>query len=249
MKLGLKKGFGVVEKNAHDAEVRREQAKDRIMAFYGPKKPTRIRFLTEEPLCYKVHPLAEKPFVVYCSKENDDIECPYCNSGTKTKDEYAWLIWDYTPFEVKVRDASGKETGEVKKVSGSVKKLTRGLTDAMKLKKKSAKYGLTNRDYIVEKGATQTSGWEWDEQDEEPMTNAQIDKIRATLNKRIRNLDLYDVLMKQIVPPTLGADEVSREQARDAVEAGVHVDSEEDDSEEEEEQETKTHKKFSFKKH
>ena len=235
MKPSLNRGFSTVKEAQQKIEVRREQAKNNLRNFFPPKDGSEVEiyFLTEDPICYLCHqvsvPGSNRFDTVFC-KSSQGEDCPECDRNDSPREQWSWLVWDTTPFEVKERDSNGKETGRTKTVNGSVKKMDRGVTDAALLNKNQEKYGLAKRPWAVSKNPS-GKGWVFDRGDEGYLSKTDLENIRKTLPEKIRDLDFYEILERQIIPPTVGGG-VSREEARKVASQGME-DMEEDESQEE----------------
>lgn len=225
MKPTLGRGFKTVNQAQERIEERREKAKSSLRNFFPPKSSDDevvIRFLTEDPINYLAHtvPVAgtNRFDTVFCTGD----DCAECARADRPRDEWAWLVWDTTEFEVKERDSSGKETGKTRKVNGSVKVLRRGITDASSLAKFSTKYGLMNRSWAISKSPS-GKGWAFDRGDDDEVTEKEVAGYLETLPDSLKNLDPYEILERQILPPSMweGTAETKKN-----VEAGLSVEEE-----------------------
>jgi hypothetical protein len=192
--LFAKRGFGAVAAEEERREKVREQMKDKLWRYSLTKKVTegRIRFLTEDPICFWEH--TYKNGDRYENKTCSVDGCPDCAGGNKPTYKAAWLIQDLIGNEYEDR-----KTGEKKSSKGRVCILVRGMRDASVLQKKSQNYGLTNRTYDLSRtGTGQNTTWQFERGDEDKLSPKQMDAIKSSLPEKLRDLDFYDIVEQQI---------------------------------------------------
>lgn len=249
MKLSFRRGGDAVKQVQQERRMAQESRKTKLWEFFPPKDGSvvTVRFLTEEPLVWKSHQIQidGKWTRITCTEEFESGSCRECAKGnSRPQDVAGWLVWDSRPFEVKVRDKDGNDTGKKKTVPGSVKPLIRGMTDAALIQKKNEMFGLLSRPYLIYKtGEGKQSKWTYDHGDVDKLTKKQIDEYLATLPESLRGLDPYEIMEKQIVPPS--SDEYEEEAIKQSARVNISDDVEEDEEEVEEEVQAK--KKLSIK--
>lgn len=190
MRMGalFKRGYEVAREEKKKQEERREQLGKRLFRFFlgDDGDEAKVRFLTEEPVNLYEHTIKtakngkEHYDSILCSGGDN---CPYCAEGDKPSYKGAFLIFDYTPFEVK--DDKGKK----KTVNGSLKLYVAGTRVVSQLDRLSEKYGLTSRDYEISRSGkgTQTSYMFERTDDVFPLTKK---KIEGMLPDKLK--DRYD---------------------------------------------------------
>lgn len=152
----FKKGYEAARQEKKRQEEAREQLGKRLFRFFlsGDGAEARVRFLTEEPINFCEHTVKvfkngkERYDNFLCTS---DDTCPYCDEGNKSTFKGAFLIWDYTPFEVNT------DSGKKKKVEGSLKLYVAGTRILSQLDRLSSRYGLTDRDYEISRTGTGTN--------------------------------------------------------------------------------------------
>lgn len=190
----FKKGYEAARQEKKRQEEAREQMGKRLFRFFlsGDGAEAKVRFLTEEPINFNEHTVKvfkggkERYDSFLCTGDSD---CPYCEEGNKSSFKGAFLIWDYTEFEVK--DSSGKK----KKVKGSLKLYVAGTRVLSQLDRLSNRYGLTERDYYISRTGTGTDTSYMIERTDDvvPLTKA---KITNMLPEKLR--DQFDGTMESL---------------------------------------------------
>ena len=152
----FKRGYEAAREEKKRQDERREQLGKRLFRFFlkDDGDEARVRFLTEEPVNFEEHNVksVKGGKEIYNNVLCSDKNCPYCADGDKPQFKGAFLIFDYTPFEVK-----DEKTGKKKKVKGSVKLYVAGSKVLAQLDRLSNKYGLTDRDYDISRSGKGTS--------------------------------------------------------------------------------------------
>lgn len=198
----FKKGYEAAREEKKRQEEVREQMNKRLFRFFltGDGAEAKVRFLTEEPVNFYEHTVKvfkggkEKYDTFLC---NGESSCPYCKEGNKSSFKGAFLIWDYSEFEVK--DSSGKK----KTVKGSLKLYVAGTRVLSQLDRLSNRYGLTERDYYISRTGTGTDTSYMIERTDDvvPLTKA---KITNMLPEKLRDLfdgtsdSLYNIVEEQL---------------------------------------------------
>lgn len=198
----FKKGYEAARQEKKRQEEAREQMGKRLFRFFlsGDGAEAKVRFLTEEPINFNEHTVK----VFKSGKERydsflctGDSECPYCEEGNKSSFKGAFLIWDYTEFEVK--DSNGKK----KKVKGSLKLYVAGTRVLSQLDRLSNRYGLTERDYYISRTGTGTDTSYMIERTDDviPLTKAKItnmlpEKLRDQFDGSMESL--YSIVEEQL---------------------------------------------------
>lgn len=198
----FKKGYEAAREEKKRQEEVREQMSKRLFRFFlsGDGAEAKVRFLTEEPVNFNEHTVKvfkggkERYDTFLC---NGESSCPYCEEGNKSSFKGAFLIWDYTEFEVK--DSSGKK----KTVKGSLKLYVAGTRVLSQLDRLSNRYGLTERDYYISRTGTGTDTSYMIERTDDvvPLTKA---KITNMLPEKLRDLfdgtpeSLYTIVEEQL---------------------------------------------------
>lgn len=198
----FKKGYEAAREEKKRQEEVREQMSKRLFRFFltGDGAEAKVRFLTEEPVNFYEHTVKvfkggkEKYDTFLC---NGESSCPYCEEGNKSSFKGAFLIWDYSEFEVK--DSSGKK----KTVKGSLKLYVAGTRVLSQLDRLSNRYGLTERDYYISRTGTGTDTSYMIERTDDvvPLTKA---KITNMLPEKLRDLfdgspdSLYNIVEEQL---------------------------------------------------
>ena len=190
----FKKGYEAARQEKKRQEEAREQMGKRLFRFFlsGDGAEAKVRFLTEEPINFNEHTVKvfkggkERYDNFLCSGDND---CPYCDEGNKSSFKGAFLIWDYSEFEVK--DSNGKK----KTVKGSLKLYVAGTRVLSQLDRLSNRYGLTERDYYISRTGTGTDTSYMIERTDDvvPLTKA---KITNMLPEKLR--DQFDGTMESL---------------------------------------------------
>lgn len=190
----FKKGYEAARQEKKRQEEAREQMCKRLFRFFlsGDGAEAKVRFLTEEPINFNEHTVKvfkggkERYDNFLCSGDND---CPYCDEGNKSSFKGAFLIWDYSEFEVK--DSNGKK----KTVKGSLKLYVAGTRVLSQLDRLSNRYGLTERDYYISRTGTGTDTSYMIERTDDvvPLTKA---KITNMLPEKLR--DQFDGTMESL---------------------------------------------------
>lgn len=151
----FKRGYEAAREEKKRQDERREQLGKRLFRFFlkDDGDEARVRFLTEEPVTFNEHNIksVKGGKETYNSVLCDSKNCRYCADGDKPSFKGAFLIFDYTPFEVK--DDKGKK----KTVKGSVKLYVAGSKVLAQLDRISSKYGLTEREYEISRSGKGTS--------------------------------------------------------------------------------------------
>ena len=248
MKLSFRRGGDAVKQVQQEKKLAAESRKTKLWEFFPPKDGSvvQIRFLTDEPLVWKCHQVQidGKWIRITCTEEFEPGSCKECEKGNRPQDVAGWLVWDSRPFEVKVKDKDGNDSGKKKTVPGSVKPLIRGMTDAALIQKKNEMFGLLSRPYLIYKtGEGKQTKWTYDHGDVDKLTKKQLDEYLATLPESLRGLDPYEVMEKQIVPASMDDGEEVKS-AKTAVKNDVVED---DDDEEDIEEEAPAKKKLAIK--
>ena len=114
----FKKGFEAARQEKKRQEEVREQIGKRLFRFFltGDGAEAKVRFLTEEPINFMEHTVKvykngkERYDNFLCS---GDDNCPYCEEGSKASFKGAFLIWDYSEFEVKDNNGKKKTVGRL----------------------------------------------------------------------------------------------------------------------------------------
>lgn len=198
----FKKGYEAAREEKKRQEEVREQMNKRLFRFFltGDGAEAKVRFLTEEPVNFYEHTVKvfkggkEKYDTFLC---NGESSCPYCKEGNKSSFKGAFLIWDYSEFEVK--DSNGKK----KTVKGSPKLYVAGTRVLSQLDRLSNRYGLTERDYYISRTGTGTDTSYMIERTDDvvPLTKA---KITNMLPEKLRDLfdgssdSLYNIVEEQL---------------------------------------------------
>ena len=197
----FKKGYEAARAEKKRQDEMREQMGKRLFKFFlgGDGDEARVRFLTEEPINFNEHTVKvfksgkERYDSFVCTDDN----CPYCEEGLKASFKGAFLIWDYSEFEV--TDSSGKK----KKVSGSLKLYVAGTRVLSQLDRLSSRYGLTDRDYYISRSGKGTSTTYMIERDDDvsPLTKAKItnmlpEKLREDFDGTMDSL--YNIVEEQL---------------------------------------------------
>lgn len=198
----FKKGYEAARQEKKRQEEVREQMGKRLFRFFlsGDGAEARVRFLTEEPINFNEHTVKvfkngkERYDSFLCTQDED---CPYCEDGNKSSFKGAFLIWDYSEFEVK--DSNGKK----KKVKGSLKLYVAGTRVLSQLDRLSNRYGLTDRDYEISRTGTGTDTSYMIERTDEvsPLTKAKIsnmlpDKLKESFDGTMESL--YAIVEEQL---------------------------------------------------
>ena len=198
----FKKGYEAARQEKKRQEEVREQMGKRLFRFFlsGDGAEARVRFLTEEPINFNEHTVKvfkngkERYDSFLCTQDED---CPYCEDGNKSSFKGAFLIWDYSEFEVK--DSNGKK----KKVKGSLKLYVAGTRVLSQLDRLSNRYGLTDRDYEISRTGTGTDTSYMIERTDEvaPLTKAKIsnmlpDKLKDSFDGSMESL--YAIVEEQL---------------------------------------------------
>lgn len=198
----FKKGYEAARQEKKRQEEAREQMGKRLFRFFlsGDGAEAKVRFLTEEPINFNEHTVKvfkggkERYDSFLCTGDSD---CPYCEEGNKSSFKGAFLIWDYTEFEVK--DSSGKK----KKVKGSLKLYVAGTRVLSQLDRLSNRYGLTERDYYISRTGTGTDTSYMIERTDDviPLTKAKItnmlpEKLREQFDGTMESL--YSIVEEQL---------------------------------------------------
>ena len=125
------------------AEVKKSGTNKGKFIYFKSGTKVRVRFLTDMDggVKIKFHDSYQDGINVPC-QEVFDKECPYCdNDDLRTRDQYAWCVWDYESKEVKILMAPVNQCSPVP-----------GLVAMYEA------YGtLTDRDYIVTKSGQMQS--------------------------------------------------------------------------------------------
>lgn len=153
----FKKGFEAVKAEKQRQDEIREKAGKKLFKFYLPEDGSEadIRFLTHEPINFEEHSVKSvrngKEYYdsVLCT---GDRSCPHCKEGSKPTFKGAFLIWDFTEFDV-----TDKDTNKKKRVSGSVKLYVAGTKVLSQLDRISTRYanketgesGLADRTFTI----------------------------------------------------------------------------------------------------
>jgi len=173
-----------------------EQKKGKLFRFFLTDKDeddVEIRFLNDEPILFYEHSVNEGGKFLNVTCTGDD--CPYCEGGNKAAYKGAFLIVDTREFEMDERDAKGDKTGKKKKVKDRLKILARGTKDLAKLDRINTKYGLKARPYAVTRiGSGNTTSYEFDRMDKDPITSKQIEKFLSTLPEKYKGMDVFEVI-------------------------------------------------------
>lgn len=215
----FKKGYEAARQEKKRQEEVREQMGKRLFRFFlsGDGAEAKVRFLTEEPINFNEHTVKvykggkERYDTFLCT---GDEACPYCAEENKASFKGAFLIWDYTEFEVK--DSNGKK----KKVNGSLKLYVAGTRVLSQLDRLSNRYGLTERDYYISRTGTGTDTSYMIERTDDvvPLTKA---KITNMLPEKLRDSfdgspdSLYSIVEEQLKMylPNYSADEDDDEES------------------------------------
>lgn len=215
----FKKGYEAARQEKKRQEEVREQMGKRLFRFFlsGDGAEAKVRFLTEEPINFNEHTVKvykggkERYDTFLCT---GDEACPYCAEENKASFKGAFLIWDYTEFEVK--DSNGKK----KKVDGSLKLYVAGTRVLSQLDRLSNRYGLTERDYYISRTGTGTDTSYMIERTDDvvPLTKA---KITNMLPEKLRDSfdgspdSLYSIVEEQLKMylPNYSADEDDDEES------------------------------------
>ena len=198
----FKRGYKAVkEEKARQDEIREQMGK-RLFKFFlaDDGDEATVRFLTEEPINFNEHNIKsvkggkERYDSFVCSQ---DKHCPYCKDNVKTTFKGAFLIYDYTPFEV--TDDKGKK----KTVKGSVKLYIAGTKVLSQLDRLSSKYGLTSRDYEISRSGKGTSTSYIIERSDEKseLTEKMIEKMLPdSLKDKFDGTEesLYEIVQEQL---------------------------------------------------
>lgn len=198
----FKKGFEAARQEKKRQEEVREQIGKRLFRFFltGDGAEAKVRFLTEEPINFMEHTVKvykngkERYDNFLCS---GDDNCPYCEEGSKASFKGAFLIWDYSEFEVK--DNNGKK----KTVKGSLKLYVAGTRVLSQLDRLSNRYGLTQRDYYISRAGTGTDTSYMVERTDDviPLTPAKItnmlpEKLKESFDGTMESL--YHIVEEQL---------------------------------------------------
>lgn len=179
----FRRGYEAVREESARIEKRREESRNKLFRFFmssdkaGKPVEAEIHFLTEAPVNFYEHTLKsmqggkETYENVTCSEEG----CPLCAEGDKPSAKGAYLIYDYRMITTK--------KGETRE--GGVKLFIQGNTVLAQLDRKSSKYGLTSRRYIVVKtGRDKSVNYSFEEGDTDKLTEK---KIREMLPETLRD--------------------------------------------------------------
>lgn len=247
----FKRGYEAAREEKKKQDERREMLGKRLFRFFlkGDGDEARVRFLTEEPVNFEEHNIKsvkggkETYTSVLCSNKN----CPYCADGDKPSFKGAFLVYDYTPFEVK-----DEKTGKKKKVKGSTKLYVAGSTVLAQLDRISQKYGLTDRDYDITRSGKGTSTSYIIERtdDVEPLSESDIEKMLPDkLREEYDGTDdsLYSIVEGQLemyLPSKSKIDDEEDEDDEDDEEYEsrknlVHYDDDDEDEDDEDDEEEK----------
>lgn len=166
--MGLfKRGYESVREEKARQEKARENSSKTLFRFFikGDGEEAQVRFLTEDPVNFKEHtiPVGNRYENHVCT--HDFGECELCNSGDRPSFKSAYLIFDK-------RGYTNKEGKEIK---GSLKLYVQGTRVTSQLERLSQRYGLTTRDYIIERSGSGTSTtYMFDRLDEDELTKQEI---------------------------------------------------------------------------
>lgn len=86
------------------SEVKRSGTNKGKFLYFKSGTKVRVRFLTDmdDGMKIKFHDSYQEGINVPC-QEIFDRECPHCdNDDLRTRDQYAWCVWDYESKEVKI---------------------------------------------------------------------------------------------------------------------------------------------------
>ena len=198
----FKKGYEAARQEKKRQEEAREQMGKRLFRFFlsGDGAEAKVRFLTEEPINFNEHTVKvfkggkERYDSFLCTGDSD---CPYCEEGNKSSFKGAFLIWDYTEFEVK------ESNDKKKKVNGSLKLYVAGTRVLSQLDRLSNRYGLTERDYYISRTGTGTDTSYMIERTDDviPLTKAKItnmlpEKLREQFDGTMESL--YSIVEEQL---------------------------------------------------
>ena len=216
------KGYSAVKEEKKRQEEQKENMSKRLFRFFlsGEGSEAKVRFLTEEPVTFSEHTIKktvngkERYDSIVCSQ---DSKCPYCDEN-RASFKGAYLIWDYTPFEVK--DDNGKK----KKVNGSLKLYVAGTRVLSQLDRLSSRYGLVSRDYEISRSGSGTSTTYMIERTDE-VSKLSSKQIENMLPERLR--ELFDGSMDSLYT-------IVEEQLKMYLPTGSSDDDEDDDDYEEE---------------
>lgn len=226
----FKRGYEAAREEKQRQDERREQMGKRLFRFFLGKggDEARVRFLTEEPVNFNEHTVKtikggkERYDSILCCEEG----CPYCEDGDRPSFKGAFLVYDYTPYEVK--DDKGKK----KTINGSVKLYVAGTRVLSQLDRLSSKYGLTSRDYDISRSGkgTQTS-----------YMIERTDEVSKLTSKKLENM-LPEKLREQFDGTAESLYSIIEEQLEMYLPENTSKSYDEDDDEEEDEEEYKSRK-------
>lgn len=261
MRMALfKRGYEAAREEKKRQDQQREQLGKRLFRFFlgNDGDEATVRFLTEEPVNFEEHSVKtvkggkERYNNVLC---DGGKHCPYCEEGDKPSFKGAFLIYDYTPFEVK------DEKGKKKTVKGSVKLYVAGTKVLSQLDRLSNKYGLTSRDYEISRSGKGTSTTYIIERTDEK-TSIDEDTIRKMLPDKLKDMydgtedSLYKIIEEQLemyLPTSSKSndededDDDDEEEYEDRKNLVSYEEDEDEDDEEEVKRPKKTIKKSSVK--
>ena len=213
-KMGIRKGLATWAEEADTLKTIRENQKGKLYPFYTKAgEDKEFVLLMGEPLVFDEHYIKEQNASVTCHHE----DCKLCASGNKRSVKSGFLVLDLTPYEAKIRDAQGNETGEKEIVPMSVKwmKVNTKETPTFIMVKKH-KGDLTYTHWGVSTMGEKTTKvntfvmhdyFEMDEETEKA--------IRSRLPEKLRNLSWEDIACEQVLP----SEEESKPQAPQAPQA------------------------------
>lgn len=231
------RGFKAAEKEQKKREAAREARIGKLFRFFlkDNEEDVPVRFLTEEPILLDEHTIKNgSGFDHYPCTQDDD--CEWCASGDKPSYRGAWLITDGREFERAVYK-DGKKTDKKQMVRDQVRLYVRGQTDVAKMNAKSRKFGLTTRAWFISKvGKQQSTSYELERGEEDPLTTSQIKKLIEQLPKEYQDMfdpkNVQDSLMDIVEAQLFGLESDEEDTGRGSDDDGDDVEEEEEDLDE-----------------
>lgn len=220
------RGFTQAAKEEKAIKERREQASSSLWRFFlkDGEEDVPLIFLTEEPVLFYEHSVKQpngKFDNVVCTGE----DCPHCVDGNPSY-KGAWLVIDGREFTYKKdgKEVVGKD---------QIRIYARGMQDVGKLARKSKRYGLTGRQYLVSKtGSGTATSYELEPEDELELSPKELANIFARLPQKYReHIDpsdeetyyevLEDSLFGDVINPSSDADDDDDEDDDEDLDSGV----------------------------
>lgn len=227
----FKKGFGAVEEYNKEKERREKERKEqsgKLWQFILKEEDgaVPIRFLTHEPFSYPEHTWKTsdgKWHSAPCEGDN----CQYCEDDIKTRQVGVFLVVDGRPYESKVYDEDGNDTGKKKQHPFSIKLLVRGMKDMTRISTLATrKGGLSENVFLVERqGTGVNTTYQYDKDNEldtdnpvfqsGALTEEAIEMIYAELPEKYQDCDFEEILVKQYIKEDSNASDEEVEEPRE----------------------------------